>query len=83
MTTPNIPIVPMDFDSIPVLPPTFVVGAGKDELLRSSRIWAERISKQSQDVELKVYDEAEHGFFSFGEGCDELSKDMLSFFSKH
>ena len=25
----------------------------------------------------------ESGFFSFGEGCDELSNDMLVFFNNH
>lgn len=82
-TTPDIPIVPMDFDNIENLPPTFIVGAGNDKLLRSSKIWAEHISKKFKNVEFKIYEGAAHGFFSFGKGCEELSDDMLNFFNKH
>lgn len=80
---PEIPLFPMDFEHIENLPPLFIVGAGKDKLLRSSKIWAEHISKSFQDVQFKIYDGAAHGFFSFGKGCEELSEDMLSFFGKH
>lgn len=82
-TTPNIPIVPMDFEEIKNLPPTFVVGAGNDKLLRSSKIWAEHIGKQFKDVQFKIYEGADHGFFSFGKGCEELLEDMLVFFKQH
>jgi acetyl esterase/lipase len=81
-TTPHIPIVPMDFDTIENLPPLFIVGAGKDKLLRSSKIWLDHISKQHKDVQFKIYEGAAHGFFSFGKGCEELSDDMLIFFNK-
>jgi acetyl esterase/lipase len=81
-TTPNIPMLPMDFEHIENLPPTFIVGAGNDKLLRSSKIWAEHIGKQFKDVQFKIYEGADHGFFSFGKGCDELSEDMLAFFKK-
>lgn len=82
-TTPNIPLFPMDFKQIDNLPPTFIVGAGNDKLLRSSKIWAEHISKKFKEVEFKIYKGAAHGFFSFGKGCDELSDDMLTFFNKY
>jgi acetyl esterase len=82
-TTPQIPIVPMEFEHIENLPPTFIVGAGNDKLLRSSKIWAERIGKQFKDTQFKVYEGAEHGFFSFGKGCDELLEDMIAFFKKY
>jgi acetyl esterase/lipase len=82
-TTPHIPAIPMEVEHIENLPPTFIVGAGKDKLLRSSKIWAERIGKQFKDVEFKIYEGADHGFFSFGKGCDELSDDMLVFFKKN
>jgi acetyl esterase/lipase len=81
-TTPNIPMLPTDFEHIENLPPTFIVGAGNDKLLRSSKIWAEHIGKQFKDVQFKIYEGADHGFFSFGKGCDELSEDMLAFFKK-
>lgn len=82
-TTPNIPIVPMDFKNIENLPPTFIVGAGNDKLLRSSKIWAEHIRKQFKDIQFKIYEGADHGFFSFGKGCEELLDDMLVFFKKN
>lgn len=81
-TSPNIPLFPMDFEHIENLPPLLIVGAGNDKLLRSSKIWAEHIGKQFKDVEFKIYEGAEHGFFSFGKGCEELSDDMITFFNK-
>jgi acetyl esterase/lipase len=80
--TPNIPVVPTDFDAIPNLPPTFIVGAGQDALLRSSKILAEKLKLQNKIMTFKIYENSAHGFFSFGEGCDELSRDMLQFFDK-
>lgn len=82
-TTPTIPVVPMDFKHIENLPPTFIVGAGNDKLLRSSKIWAEHIRKQFKDIQFKIYEGADHGFFSFGKGCEELLDDMLVFFKKN
>lgn len=81
-STPNIPLFPMDFEHIQNLPPLFIVGAGNDKLLRSSKIWAEHIGKFFKDVQFKIYEDAAHGFFSFGKGCEELSDDMLVFFDK-
>jgi acetyl esterase/lipase len=72
----------MEVAHIENLPPTFIVGA-KDKLLRSSKIWAERIGNQFKDVQFKIYEGADHGFFSFGKGCEELSDDMLAFFAKN
>ncbi len=80
--TPNIPVVPTDFDAIPNLPPTFIVGAGQDALLRSSKILAEKLKFQNKEMTFKIYENSAHGFFSFGEGCDELSSDMIQFFDK-
>jgi acetyl esterase/lipase len=81
-STPHIPAIPMEVAHIENLPPTFIVGA-KDKLLRSSKIWAERIGNQFKDVQFKIYEGADHGFFSFGKGCEELSDDMLAFFAKN
>lgn len=82
-TSPNIPLFPMDFKHIENLPPLFIVGAGNDKLLRSSKIWADTITKKFNEVTFKIYDGAEHGFFSFGKGFDELTDDMLQFFNKN
>lgn len=78
-----IPVTPMDISRLDNLPPTFIVGGGEDKLLRSSKIYAEHLRKNFDNVEFKIYDGANHGFFSFGKGCDELSDDMLDFFIKH
>jgi len=80
--TPKIPLFPMDFEHIENLPPLYIVGAGNDKLLRSSKIWFEHISKSFKDVQFKIYEGAAHGFFSFGKGCEELSDDMLVFFDR-
>jgi acetyl esterase/lipase len=80
--TPNIPLFPMDFEHIENLPPLYIIGAGNDKLLRSSKIWFEHISKSFKDVQFKIYEGAAHGFFSFGKGCEELSDDMLVFFDR-
>jgi acetyl esterase/lipase len=82
-STPEIPLVSMDFENIEVLPPTFIVGAGNDKLLRSSKIWAEHIGKKHKNIEFKIYEGADHGFFSFGKGCEELIADMLQYFQKN
>ena len=82
-TSPDIPMFPMDFVGIKNLPPLFIVGAGKDKLLRSSKIWAEHIGKQFTNVEFKIYEGAAHGFFCFGKGSDELLVDMLHFLDKN
>jgi len=79
----DIPITPMDFKNFENLPPTFIIGAEKDKLLNSSKIWAEHLSKKFNYIDLKIYEGANHGFFSFGKGCDELSDDMLIFFNRN
>jgi acetyl esterase/lipase len=75
----EIPLTPMDMPPFDNLPPTFIVGAGKDKLLRSSIIYAEHLSKRFQNVVFKTYKDAIHGFFSFGKGSDELIDDILQF----
>jgi acetyl esterase/lipase len=75
----TIPITPMDLDHFAVLPRTFVVGAGNDKLARSSKVWAERLQQRFTQVQYKVYEGAEHGFFCFGKGSVELSGDLLRF----
>lgn len=89
-STPHIPALPMEVEYIENLPPTFIVGAGKnlmgvgkDQLLRSSIVCAERIGKKFDDVEFKIYERGAHGFFCLGKGSEELSDDMLTFFGKH
>lgn len=77
--SPMIPVTPMDLGDFAVLPRTFVVAGSKDKLARSSMIWAEYLRKCFTQVEYKVYEGADHGFFSFGKGSVELSDDVLRF----
>lgn len=78
-----IPVTPMDVPPFEHLPPVFIVGAGNDKLLRSSKIYAEGLQKDNRNVEFKIYEGTDHGFFSFGKGSDELHADLLNYFSKH
>lgn len=81
--TSPIPVAPMDVPDFKNLPPVFIVGAGNDKLLRSSKMYAERLHNENRNVEFKIYEGTDHGFFSFGKGSDELHTDMLTFFSQH
>ncbi len=77
-----IPVTPMDMPAFEHLPPVFIVGAGNDKLLRSSKMYAERLQKENRNMEFKIYEGTDHGFFSFGKGSDELAQDILNFLSK-
>jgi acetyl esterase len=78
-----IAVTPMDLPDFANLPPTFVVGASKDKLLRSSQLFADHLRKRFDQVTYKVYEGADHGFFSFGKQCEALSDDLLQFFDKN
>jgi len=80
--TPLLPVTPMDIEQIDHLPPTFIVGAGKDKLLRSSQIYAAYLRQRFSQVEYKVYAGADHGFFCFGSKSVELSEDIARFLAK-
>ena len=77
--SPAIPVTPMDLGEFAILPRTFVVAAAKDKLARSSKVWAEHLRQRFRQVEYKVYEGADHGFFCFGTGSAELSADLLRF----
>lgn len=77
-----IPFVPMEINLFNKLPSTFIVGAGDDALLRSSKIYAKHLQARFSNVDFKIYPKSKHGFFSFGLGCDELSSDILKFFEQ-
>lgn len=80
--TSPVPVTPMDVPPFEHLPPVFIAGAGNDKLLRSSKMSAELLQKSHRNVEFKIYEGADHGFFSFGKGSDELHTDILNFLSK-
>jgi acetyl esterase/lipase len=77
-----IPVTPMDLPTFTNLSPTFIVAASKDKLLRSSQIFAAHLAKSFDHVTYKVYEGADHGFFSFGKQCDALSDDLLAYFEQ-
>ncbi len=77
--SPAIPVTPMDLGDFAILPRTFVVAGSKDKLARSSLVWAEHLRQRFAQVQYKVYEGADHGFFCFGKGSVELSDDVLRF----
>ncbi len=76
---PAIPFTPMDLGDFAALPRTFVVAGSKDKLARSSKAWVDHLRQRFTQVQYKVYDGADHGFFCFGKGSAELSDDVLRF----
>jgi len=77
-----IPVMPIEIKKFKTLPPTFILAASKDHLLRSSIEYAAHLRKQFNHVELKVYEGSSHGFFSFGHGSDEVIIDLLNFYNR-
>lgn len=74
-----LPVTPMDVGPFTNLPPTFVVAASKDQLARSSKVWAEHLRARFSQVRYQVYEGASHGFFCFGTGSAAVSDDLLHF----
>ena len=56
-----------------------VVAGSKDKLARSSKDWAEHLQRRFSQVQYKIYDGADHGFFCFGTASVELSQNVLRF----
>jgi acetyl esterase/lipase len=75
----SVPVTPMDMPDFAHLPPTFIVGASQDKLLRSSETYSAHLRQRFQQVTYKVYPGAAHGFFNFGKQSDALGIDLLGF----
>lgn len=73
------PVTPMDLGPFANLPPTFIVAGSKDQLARSSKVWAEHLRTRFSQVRYQVYEGASHGFFCFGAGSTALSDDLQRF----
>lgn len=74
-------ITPLDLDFAEV-PPTLLAVGTEDPLLRSSRIFAERLAAGGHEHVLKEYPDAGHGFFNFGRrsaAAEALNADVLAF----
>ena len=76
----ELPVTPMDILEYSNLPPIFIVAGSKDKLARSSKIYSDFLKKNGTKHEYKVYQNANDGFFCFGEGHDQLIKDLIQFF---
>ena len=73
-------ITPMDLD-FNTAPPSLLTVGTEDQLLRSSRIFAERLGAGPGKVVLKEYPGEGHGFFNFGRSKSDLqmNADILNF----
>lgn len=78
--TPPIPITPMDVTTPVTVPPTFLGVGSKDKLGRSTRLYAEHLTRSGATLTYKVYAGADHGFYCFPEPRgDELRADVIAF----
>ncbi len=77
---PELAITPNDL-SFDAAPPTLLAAGTKDELCRSSQIFAQRLAAGPGKVVHKEYPGEAHGFFNFGRSRHdaELRADMLAF----
>jgi len=79
---PGLAITPMDLDFTNAPPSLLTVGT-EDPLLRSSRLFTERLAKGPSKVVLKEYSGEGHGFFNLGrsESAEQMNADILEFLS--
>ena len=77
---PDLAITPMDLEFSSV-PPTLLTVGTEDPLLRSSRMFAERLGAGPGKVMLREYPGEPHGFFNFGtsEAAARMNTDILDF----
>lgn len=77
---PEIAITPMDLDFTDAPPSLLTVGT-EDPLLRSSRLFAERLGAGTGKVRLIEYPGEGHGFFNFGRtnSAAQMNSDILEF----
>ncbi len=77
---PEFAITPMDLE-IGSAPPSLLTVGTEDPLLRSSRIFAERLGAGPGKVVLKEYSGEGHGFFNLGRSKSDvqMNEDILAF----
>lgn len=77
---PELAITPMDLDFSDAPPSLLTVGT-EDELLRSSRLFAERLGSGTGKVRLIEYPGEGHAFFNFGrtKSAEQMNADILDF----
>lgn len=77
---PELAITPMDLE-FRTAPPSLLTVGTKDPLLRSSRLFAERLEKSAAQVELIEYPGEGHGFFNLGtsKSAARMNADILAF----
>ena len=77
---PELAITPMDLD-FSIAPPSLLTVGSEDQLLRSSRLFAERLEERSAKVTLREYPGEGHGFFNLGrsKSAPQMDTDILDF----
>ena len=77
---PELAITPMDL-AFETAPPTLLTVGTEDPLLRSSRMFAERLGAGPGKVVLREYPGEPHGFFNFGksDSAERMNADILDF----
>lgn len=77
---PGLAITPMDL-SFEAAPPSLLTVGTEDPLLRSSRIFAERLGKGPGKVVLREYPGEGHGFFNLGrsKSAARMNEEILAF----
>jgi acetyl esterase len=82
--TPDLAITPLDlkFDSVP---PCYLVAGTEDPLCESTRLFAERLEGQSNEVVLEIFEGEQHGFFnmSWRPASQEMRRQVLAFLQRH
>ncbi|MCP4037675.1 MAG: alpha/beta hydrolase [bacterium] len=81
---PELAITPMDlkFDAVP---PIYLCAGTKDELCDSTRILAERVEENGNEVQLEIFDGERHGFFNltWRPASQEIRRQILAFAERH
>jgi acetyl esterase/lipase len=78
-----VPVTPADLGDFAQLPPTWIVGASEDRLLRSSAQYAAYLTQRFPHATYQVYPGAAHGFFNFGKQRQALGTDLQAFLDQH
>jgi len=78
---PELAITPMDFAGSISAPPMLLTVGTEDPLLRSSRLFTERMGAGPGKIVLREYPGEPHGFFNFGTSgsAAQLNADILDF----
>ena len=73
-------ITPMDL-SFKRHPPCFLICGGRDVILPSTEVYAQRLEREGHAVTMKTYPDSNHGFFNFPDVADKtaVQNDIVAF----